>query len=82
MKTDLNIRIDRKIVEEAEAYAKDRNTTVLNLIENFLTQLPSEKETEEITPLVKSLSGIITLPGNFNSKIGYAEYLSNKYESK
>lgn len=34
---------------------------------------------EEITPLVKSLSGVIELPSDFDVKDEYTKYLMEKY---
>jgi hypothetical protein len=34
---------------------------------------------QEVTPLVKSLSGVIDLPKNLDYKKGYKKHLTNKY---
>jgi len=36
--------------------------------------------TEEISPLVESLSGVIKLPKNYDDKDDYTDYLTQKYE--
>ena len=39
-----------------------------------------EKEDIEITPIVKSLCGVIELPDNFDYKTEYGNYLLQKYK--
>jgi hypothetical protein len=51
------------------------------LIENYLQKLTNDKKSNKtITPLVKSLSGVISLPKDYNDKNDYADYLTNKYK--
>ncbi|MCF8232640.1 MAG: DUF6364 family protein [Bacteroidales bacterium] len=50
------------------------------MIESYLEDLTkSEKNETDITPLVKSLSGVFDLKKDYDTKEDYAEYLSNKY---
>jgi hypothetical protein len=43
--------------------------------------LISEKSEEiEISPLVKSLSGVISLENDFDPKVNYADFLLEKYK--
>jgi len=42
---------------------------------------PDKKDTsKEITPLVKSLSGIISLPNDFSFRKEYSKFLAEKYQ--
>ena len=79
MDTKLTLKLDQEIIEKAKGYAKSRKTSISRLIENFLQKITSEDEKEEITPLVKSLSGIIALPAKYDHKKEYADHLSKKY---
>jgi hypothetical protein len=49
------------------------------LIESYLGLLIDPDEKQEVTPLVKSLSGIIDLPENYDNKTNYRKHLLNKY---
>jgi hypothetical protein len=53
------------------------------LVENFLSKIAntdkSKGSLEEISPLVKKLSGILNLPPDYDTKTGYRDYLSEKY---
>jgi hypothetical protein len=50
-----------------------------NLSKNKLDKQKTEKI--KITPIIKSLSGVIKLPKDYDYKKDYAEYLLKKYNS-
>lgn len=81
MDTKLTLKLDENIIEKAKEYAKAKKISLSDLIENYLQKLTSEKESKKkITPLVKSLSGIISLPEDYDHKKDYADFLINKYK--
>lgn len=81
MDTKLTLKLEQKIIERAKDYAKNHNTSLSKLIENYLQSLTKiDNEKEKISPLVKSLSGIIDIPKNYNSKEDYSDFLMNKYK--
>ncbi|MFI5148478.1 MAG: DUF6364 family protein [Bacteroidia bacterium] len=81
MDTKLTLKFDQNIIEKAKDYAKGQGTSLSKLIENYLLHITSLKGKEEkITPLVRSLSGIIDLPKGTDSKKEYVNYLANKYK--
>ena len=82
MNTKLTLNLEQSIIEKAKHYAKSQNTSLSKLIENYLQKITfnSKNEKEKITPLVKSLSGIIDLPKDFDHKKNYADYLVKKYK--
>lgn len=79
MNTKLTLNIDETVIEKAKSYAKTNNISLSNLIENYLQSL-TQKQTEDtkVSPLVESLTGVISLENN-DYKKEYADYLSNKY---
>lgn len=80
MDTKLTLKLEETIIEKAKEYAKNHKTSLSKLIENYLLNITGEKGNDEmITPLVKSLSGIINLPEGFDHKKGYADFLTGKY---
>lgn len=80
MDTKLTLKLDQEVIEKAKFYAKKQRTSLSRLIENYLVEITSEEPSdEEITPLVRSLSGIIDLPENTDPQQGYTDYLANKY---
>jgi Family of unknown function (DUF6364) len=82
MDTKLTLSIDKNVIEQAKEYARKRNTSLSKLIENYLlsvTKLGAKKR-EQITPLVRSLSGVLKLPGGIDSKNKYVSHLASKYQ--
>jgi len=79
MDTKLTLKLDGDIIEQAKTYAKQKNTSLSKLIESYLGLLIDPKETQDVTPLVKSLSGVIILPKNVDYKKDYKKHLLNKY---
>ena len=58
-----------------------KKTSLSDLIENYLRKLTNDKKSNKtITPLVKSLSGVISLPKDYKDKKDYTDYLTNKYK--
>ncbi|MBI3220252.1 MAG: hypothetical protein HYZ44_12135 [Bacteroidetes bacterium] len=77
METKLTLRLKKKTIEKGKGFAKKRKTSLSKMIENYLEKITQTDE-EEITPLVKSLSGVLKDTSNHHK--GYAEYLEKKYK--
>lgn len=81
MDKKLTLSLDQSVIENAKEYAKSNNISLSKLIESYLSSLIKRKEpSTEITPLVKSLSGVISLDKEFDIKDEYANYLIEKYK--
>lgn len=81
MDKKLTLSLDGTIIENAKTYAKSNNISLSKLIESYLNTLTKRKKTRtNITPLVESLSGVITLDEDFDVKDAYAAYLIEKYK--
>lgn len=80
MSTKLTLKIDEDVIERAKNYAKMHNTSVSSLVEVYLQKVTNPSRKSRITPLVKSLSGLIDLPNDYDDKKDYSEYLKNKYK--
>jgi hypothetical protein len=80
MDNKLTLNLDTTIVEKANEYAKSKNISLSKLVESYLKSL-SKKESDslEITPLVESLSGVISIDEEMDIKDARAEYLIEKY---
>ena len=81
MDAKLTLSIDKNIIEEAKKNARKRNTSLSNLIENYLVSMTKKSKVEDndITPLVKSLSGVLKLDNRSDHKKMYGDFLANKY---
>lgn len=83
METKLTLRLNDDVIKRAKNYARSHNISLSKMIESYLDSLTKPKETEKrisITPLVKSLSGVIDLPADFDYKKEYRDYLDEKYK--
>jgi len=80
MYTKLTLRLDSTIIARAKIYAKNQNTSLSKMIETYLDSVTSEgKSGIEITPLVKSLSGVIDLPADYDYRKDYSDFLDQKH---
>ena len=79
MQTKLTLRLDDKLINRAKSYAKKSGKSVSQLVAGYFSLLDEkpERETSDITPLVKSLKG--SLKGANVGKDDYYRYLEEKY---
>ena len=82
MDSKLTLKLNQIVIEKAKVYAKAKKTSVSKLIENYLQNITenSSKKKPDISPTVESLSGIIKLPKNYDSKKEYADCLAKKFK--
>lgn len=81
MNAKLTLTIEQSVIEKAKKYAKDKERSLSNLIENYLLALTNEDDSneKELTPITKSLKGSFTAPNNFDYKTELTKRLSDKY---
>ena len=83
MNTKLTLSIEKSVIEKAKQYAKDKERSLSDLIENYLKALinnESDKIIEnELSPTVKSLRGSFKMPKDFDYKKELTNILSEKY---
>ncbi len=81
MDTKLTLSLDKLIIEQAKVYAKSNKVSLSKLIESYLATLTNRNKSEiEITPLVKSLSGVISMDENRDIKDDYTDFLIEKHK--
>jgi len=83
MEAKLTLRLNENVIERAKIYAKSHKISLSKMIESYLDSLTREKDDEDknsITPLVKSISGVINLSSDFDYKKEYTDYLIEKYK--
>ncbi|MFZ3069633.1 MAG: DUF6364 family protein [Anaerolineaceae bacterium] len=73
--TKLTARVPRDLLKNLKRYAAQNNTTLTELIEAYLRQIPNHSPLED-APIVRKLSGI--LPSNV-SVLDYKQHLDEKY---
>ena len=81
MNTKLTLTMEQSIIEKAKRYARERERSLSDLIENYLRALIEEKAKDEkdLSPTVKQLRGSFTLPEGFDYKKEITDILSKKY---
>ena len=82
MNTKLTLTIEQEIIERAKKYAKGKNRSLSDIIENYLKIITKEERKHKITPLspiVKSLKGYFKMPKNMDYKTELGNRLDEKY---
>lgn len=86
MNTKLTLTIEQSVIEKAKKYAKEKERSLSDLIENYLKALTTDSSQNEIgqkeielTPIVKSLKGTFKAAKNSDYKKVLADRLSDKY---
>lgn len=84
MDSKLTLKLDKSVIEQAKEYAKKNQISLSRLIESYLASLTQKQKKSineiEITPLVKSLSGIAKIDKEIDEKKMYGDYLLEKYK--
>lgn len=81
MNTKLTLTIEKAVIDRAKKYAKEKDNSLSDIVENYLKVITreSEKSDIEITPLIKSLKGSFKAPKDFDYKKELSKKLSEKY---
>ncbi|MFP4367580.1 MAG: DUF6364 family protein [Bacteroidales bacterium] len=81
MNTKLTLTIEKAVIERAKKYAKEKDNSLSDIVENYLKVITKEtdKSDIEITPLIKSLQGSFKAPKDFDYKKELSKGLSDKY---
>ncbi len=81
MNTKLTLTIEQEIIERAKNYAKKKNRSLSDIIENYLKILTKEErkqKSHKLSPIVESLKGSFKMPKNMD----YKKELGNRLEEK
>ena len=81
MNTKLTLTIQQEVIERAKKYAKGKNRSLSDIIENYLKTLTKEekaKDFKKLNPIVKSLKGSFKMPKDMD----YKKELRNRLEKK
>lgn len=81
MNTKLTLTIERDIIERAKSYAKNKNRSLSDIIENYLkilTEKEQKSKDQRLNPIVESLKGSFKMPKNMD----YKKELRNRLEEK
>lgn len=73
--TKLTVRVPRDLLENIKRYAAKNNTTLTDLIEAYLRQIPAQKPFDN-APIVRRLSGSMSKNVSVQD---YKKHLEEKY---
>ena len=82
MNTKLTLTIEREIIERAKNYAKDKNRSLSDIIENYLkilTEKDKKNKGKKNNPIVESLKGSFKMPKDMDYKKELRDRLEKKY---
>ncbi|TPV31145.1 hypothetical protein FJ651_15520 [Paucihalobacter ruber] len=82
MNTKLTLTIEREIIERAKNYAKGKNRSLSDIIENYLKILTNEERNnkrKKLNPAVESLKGSFKMPKDIDYKKELKDRLEKKY---
>ena len=82
MDAKLTLKLDKGVIERAKRYAKQNNTSLSKIVERYFDQITRQNEEGELTPFVRSLHGVASLPPGFNPKLACFEHLLEKHSPK
>jgi predicted CopG family antitoxin len=81
MNTKLTLTIEKEVIEKAKNYAKNKNRSLSDIIENYLKSLTTTKnnnEEKKLSPIVQSLKGSFMT----DKDLDYKKELQNRLEKK
>jgi hypothetical protein len=81
MDTKLTLTIEQSVIERAKCYAKTKERSLSDLVENYLKMLTKDVVSNDIalTPTVATLKGSFRASKNFNYKKELTDRLTDKY---
>ena len=82
MNTKLTLTIEKEVIRTAKEYAKEKGQSLSDLVENYFKLITNDKrvlKSEELSPRVKRLRGIIKTKEDLDYKELLAEELLRKY---
>lgn len=80
MNTKLTLNLNKSVIESAKDYAKENSISLSKLIENYLHSLTGKNDNEnQVSPLVESLTGVISPENEQSVDNDYYDYLREKY---
>jgi hypothetical protein len=80
MTTKLTLTMEGKVIDSAKKYARLKGKSLSGIVENYLKSISTnEIKTEDLSPKVARLKGIIKLPEDFDYKKEIGNALIKKY---
>ena len=82
MNTKLTLSLEKEVIEKAKSYAKQHDTSLSALVENYFSRLTMEyKNNESTVGVVEEMSGIIDLENDYDYKNNLANNTCSNLKS-
>lgn len=79
MSTKLTLTIEKSVIERAKLYAKNSGRSLSELIENYLATLTKESSSNDLSPRLKKIVGVVNFPKDFDEKEEFKSLLEKKH---
>ncbi|MCA6423698.1 MAG: hypothetical protein IM568_12925 [Flavobacterium sp.] len=84
MNTKLILSLEKEVIEKAKIYAKGTGRSLSEMVENYFRNLISKSEknnneSNDIEERLKKITGVVTLPHDFDIEKAKEEYHKEKY---
>ncbi len=79
MKSRLNITVDKKLKKQIKSYAKQRNISISELVENYFEQLTKSGKQKSIIDVVEPMQ-VPEIPRDANLVNEYYSDMEKKYD--
>lgn len=79
MTTKLTLTVEKSIIERAKLYAKNTGRSLSEIIENYLATITQDNTTDELSPKLKKIVGVVSLPDDFDEKAELRKALEKKH---
>jgi hypothetical protein len=84
MNTKLTLSLEKEVIEKAKIYAKGTGRSLSEMVENYFRNLISNSEknnneSNDIDERLKKITGVVTLPDDFDVEKAKEEYHKEKY---
>lgn len=80
MTAKLTLTVEKSVIISAKKYAEKRGKSLSSLVENYLKSLSgNEPSDRKLSPKVRSLMGVIQLPGNYDYKKSLKAAINKKH---
>ena len=82
MNTKLTLTLKKEVIDQAKKYASEKGRSLSEMVENYfkyVTEFKHEEKSEELSPRIKKLRGIVKVPPDFDYKKILADERIKKY---
>jgi hypothetical protein len=81
MTTKLTLTMEGQVIKSAKKYARQNGKSLSAMVENYLKSISADQElSQELSPKVTRLLGVIKLPEDFDYKKELGNALAKKYK--